>query len=81
MGVLDIEEIRDKNNATGLKEGGVIEMSTTVLPFACRTYVCIQHFVWDNKNASLESFSRCIVCDRCHVQSHRNPTPTLARFC
>ena len=28
---LDIEEIRDKHNATGLKEGGGIEMSTTVL--------------------------------------------------
>ena len=30
MGVLDIGE-RDKNNETGLKEGGGIEMSTTVL--------------------------------------------------
>ena len=29
--VFRIEEIRDKDNATGLKEGGVIEMSTTVL--------------------------------------------------
>ena len=28
---LDIEEIRDKHNDTGLKEGGGIEMSTTVL--------------------------------------------------
>ena len=26
-GVLDIEEIRDNDNATGLKEGGGIEMS------------------------------------------------------
>ena len=34
LGVLDIEEIRDKDNETGLKEGGGIEMSTTVLPFA-----------------------------------------------
>ena len=31
LGVLDREE-RDKANETGLKEGGVIEMSTTVLP-------------------------------------------------
>ena len=31
--ILDIEEIRDKDNETGLKEGGGIEMSTTVLPF------------------------------------------------
>ena len=30
LGVLDREE-RDKNNETGLKEGGEIEMSTTVL--------------------------------------------------
>jgi len=30
---LDIEEIRDKDNATGLKEGGGMKMSTTVLPF------------------------------------------------
>ena len=28
---LDIEEIREKYNETGLKEGGGIEMSTTVL--------------------------------------------------
>ena len=32
--VLEYEEIRDKDNKTGLKERGVIEMSTTVLPFA-----------------------------------------------
>ena len=31
FGCFRIEEIRDKNNATGLKEGGVIKMSTTVL--------------------------------------------------
>ena len=31
LGVLDRGE-RDKGNATGLKEGGGIEMSTTVLP-------------------------------------------------
>ena len=29
--VFRIEEIRDKDNETGLKEGGGIEMSTTVL--------------------------------------------------
>ena len=31
LGVLDRGN-RDKDNETGLKEGGVIEMSTTVLP-------------------------------------------------
>ena len=31
LGVLDIEEIRDKANEIGLKKGGGIEMSTTVL--------------------------------------------------
>ena len=31
LGVLERGE-RDKENETGLKEGGVIEMSTTVLP-------------------------------------------------
>ena len=31
--ILDIEEIRDKDNETGLKEEGGIEMLTTVLPF------------------------------------------------
>ena len=31
LGVLDRGE-RDKDHETGLKEGGVIEMSTTVLP-------------------------------------------------
>jgi hypothetical protein len=33
LGDFRIEEIRDKDNETGLKEGGGIEMSTTVLPF------------------------------------------------
>ena len=33
LGVLDRED-RDKDNEPGLKEGGVIEMLTTVLPFA-----------------------------------------------
>ena len=33
LGVLDIEEIRNKDNAICLKEGGGIKMSTTVLPF------------------------------------------------
>ena len=31
LGCFKIEEIRDKDNKTGLKEGGGIEMSTTVL--------------------------------------------------
>ena len=33
FGCFRVEEIRDKDNGTGLKEGGGIEMSTTVLPF------------------------------------------------
>ena len=33
FGCFRIEEIRDKDNETGLKEGGGIEMLTTVLPF------------------------------------------------
>ena len=31
LGSFRIEEIRDNNNETGLKEGGGIELSTTVL--------------------------------------------------
>ena len=31
FGCFRIEEIRDKDNETGLREGGGIEMSTTVL--------------------------------------------------
>jgi len=31
FGCFRIEKIRDKDNETGLKEGGGIEMSTTVL--------------------------------------------------
>ena len=31
LGGFRIEEIRDNNNETGLKEGGGIEISTTVL--------------------------------------------------
>ena len=34
FGCFRIEEIRDDGNVTGLKEGGIIEMSTTVLHFA-----------------------------------------------
>ena len=34
LGVLDIEEIRDKDNAIGLKEGGGIKMSN---------YKCFSH--------------------------------------
>ena len=33
LGVLEIGD-RDKNNEIGLKEGGVIKMSTTVLHYA-----------------------------------------------
>ena len=33
FGCFRIEEIRDNDNKTGLKEGEGIEMSTTVLPF------------------------------------------------
>ena len=33
FGCFRIEEIRDKGNETSLKEGGGIQMSTTVLPF------------------------------------------------
>jgi len=32
FGCFRIEEIRDKDNETGLKEGEVLEMSTTMLP-------------------------------------------------
>ena len=47
LGVLERED-RDKNNATGLKEGGGIEMSTTVLysraaPSLC-IYICVKIF-------------------------------------
>ena len=34
FGCFRMEEIRDKDNETGLKEGRVIEMSTTVLHYA-----------------------------------------------
>ena len=34
FGCFRIEEIRDRDNETGLKEERGIEMSTTVLPFA-----------------------------------------------
>ena len=35
FGCFRMEEIRDKDNETGLKEGRVIEMSTTVLHSRC----------------------------------------------
>ena len=34
LGVFRIGEIRGNGNKTGLKKGGVIEIKTTVLPFA-----------------------------------------------
>ena len=37
LGVLDKRENRDKDNGTGLKEGEVIEMSTTVLSIYARS--------------------------------------------
>ena len=37
LGVLERGE-RDNDNGTSLKEGGVIEMSTTDAPFACRSF-------------------------------------------
>ena len=41
FGCFRTEEIRDKDNETGLKEGGVIEMSTTVLRDARSLRFCI----------------------------------------
>ena len=41
LGVLERED-RDKNNATGLKEGGGIEMSTTVLPLRDARSLCFK---------------------------------------
>ena len=38
FGCFTIEEIRDKDNETGLKEGGGIEMSIYSAPFACRSF-------------------------------------------
>jgi len=44
LGVLDRRE-RDKNNETGLKEGGGIEMSTTVLSIYETTKVRIEMWI------------------------------------
>ena len=41
FGYFRIEEIRDKDNETGLKEGGGIEMSTTVLHSRAAPSLCI----------------------------------------
>ena len=41
FGCFRIEEIRDKDNETGLKEGGGIEMSTTVLHSRAAPSLCI----------------------------------------
>ena len=46
LGVLDSGE-REKDNGTCLKEGGGIEMSTTVLPFALlRLKYLLQHLAF-----------------------------------
>ena len=52
FGCFRIEEIRDKDNETGLKEGGVIEMSTTVLPYTR----CIALFRYEYLPLGLFSF-------------------------
>ena len=44
LGVLDRGD-RDKDNETGLKEGGVIEMSTTVLPFAMHALFALNTYL------------------------------------
>ena len=55
LGVLDIEEIRDKNNETSLKEGGGIEMSTRVL-FHIRDARSLRH---RNVDYSAFPYTRC----------------------
>ena len=45
LGVLDKED-HGKNNETGLKEGGVIEMSTTVLPLRDARSLCLKYLRW-----------------------------------
>ena len=42
LGVLEQKEIRDKDNETGLKEGGGIEMSIYSVPFTI-TIITIQY--------------------------------------
>ena len=42
FGCFRIEEIHDKDNETGLKEGGGIEMSTTVLPLRDARSLCFK---------------------------------------
>ena len=37
FGCFRLEEIRDKDNATGLKEGGGLEIRNYSAPFACRS--------------------------------------------
>ena len=44
LGILETGE-RDKGNETGLKEGGVIEMSTTVLPFAMHALFALNTYL------------------------------------
>ena len=45
FGCFRIEEIRGKDNKTGLKEGGGIEMSTTVLPFRDALSLCLNTYL------------------------------------
>ena len=68
-GVLEIEEIRDKDNEIDLKERGGIEMSTTVLPlrdaslsFALNTYHRLKNKQYEN--IKLNQVKRQIDCDR-----------------
>ena len=52
LGCFRREEIRDNDNETGLKEGGGIEMSTTMLPFTI-TIITI-YYSAHNKHLKLE---------------------------
>ena len=59
FGYFRIEEIRDKYNATGLQEGGGIEMSTTVLPFTITIITILLQ--WHNKHS--QTWKKIIIFD------------------
>ena len=58
-GCFRIEEIRDKDNETGLKEEGGIEMSTTVLSIYARSPSLINTYPKTSKTFSYIAINHC----------------------
>ena len=86
FGCFRIEEIRDNDNETSWKEGGVIEMSTTVLSIYamhalfrfCIYLPAAAHKIMPTNNAALPSCCTSrINCENCMLWTNHQFNPLL----